>query len=83
MVGGGQGCRRGTESAPYASLAFTLGVLIVTAVYLLVSFAFLSVVTIERIVSNTAFVAQFGEALFRRVGGKSSQPAFCSQCFEG
>jgi basic amino acid/polyamine antiporter, APA family len=51
-------------------LAFTLGVLIVTAVYLLVSFAFLSVVPVERIVSNTAFVAQFGEALFGCVGGK-------------
>ncbi len=51
-------------------LAFTLGVLIVTAVYLLVSFAFLSVVPVERIVSNTAFVAQFGEALFGSVGGK-------------
>jgi APA family basic amino acid/polyamine antiporter len=51
-------------------LAFTLGVLIVTAVYLLVSFAFLSVVPVEHIVSNTAFVAQFGEALFGSVGGK-------------
>ena len=51
-------------------LAFTLGVLIVTTVYLLVSFAFLSVVPVERIVSNTAFVAQFGEALFGSVGGK-------------
>jgi basic amino acid/polyamine antiporter, APA family len=51
-------------------LAFTLGVLIVTAVYLLVSFAFLSVVPVERIISNTAFVAQFGEALFGSVGGK-------------
>lgn len=51
-------------------LAFTLGVCIVTAVYLLVSFAFLSVVPVERIVSNTAFVAQFGEALFGGVGGR-------------
>jgi basic amino acid/polyamine antiporter, APA family len=51
-------------------LAFTLGVFIVTAVYLLVSFAFLSVVPVERIVSNTAFVAQFGEALFGGVGGR-------------
>ena len=40
-------------------LAFTCGVLVVTAVYLLVSFAFLSVVPLDRIVSNTAFVAQF------------------------
>jgi APA family basic amino acid/polyamine antiporter len=51
-------------------LAFTCGVLLVTAVYLLVSFAFLSVVPLERIVSNTAFVAQFGEALFGSTGGK-------------
>jgi basic amino acid/polyamine antiporter, APA family len=51
-------------------LAFTCGVLLVTLVYLLVSFAFLSVVPLEHIVSNTAFVAQFGEALFGSVGGK-------------
>ena len=51
-------------------LAFTVGVLLVTAVYLLVSFAFLSVVPLERIVSNTAFVAQFGQALFGSAGGK-------------
>ena len=41
-----------------------------TAVYLLVSFAFLSVVPVERIVSNTAFVAQFGEALFGAAGSR-------------
>jgi APA family basic amino acid/polyamine antiporter len=51
-------------------LAFTCGVLLVTLVYLLVSFAFLSVVPLEQIASNTAFVAQFGEALFGSVGGK-------------
>ncbi len=51
-------------------LAFTCGVLLVTLVYLLVSFAFLSVVPLEHIVSNTAFVAQFGEALFGSIGGK-------------
>jgi basic amino acid/polyamine antiporter, APA family len=51
-------------------LAFTCGVLLVTAVYLLVSFAFLSVVPLEQIVSNTGFVAQFGEALFGSTGGK-------------
>ena len=51
-------------------LAFTLGVLLVTAVYLLVSFAFLSVVPLEHIVSNTAFVAQFGQVLFGTAGGK-------------
>jgi APA family basic amino acid/polyamine antiporter len=51
-------------------LAFTCGVLLVTAVYLLVSFAFLSVVPLDRIISNTAFVAQFGEALFGGLGGR-------------
>jgi APA family basic amino acid/polyamine antiporter len=51
-------------------LAFTIGVLLVTAVYLLVSFAFLSVVPLDRIASNTAFVAQFGEALFGSLGGR-------------
>jgi len=50
-------------------LAFTCGVLLVTVVYLLVSFAFLSVVSLDRITSNTAFVAQFGEALFGSAGG--------------
>jgi APA family basic amino acid/polyamine antiporter len=51
-------------------LAFVGGVLAVTAVYLLVSFAFLAVVPLENIVSNTAFVAQFGEALFGVAGGR-------------
>src|SRR6202021_824305 len=51
-------------------LAFTCGVLLVTLVYLLVSFAFLSVVPLEHIASHTAFVAQFGEALFGSFGGK-------------
>lgn len=51
-------------------LAFTCGVLLVTLVYLLVSLAFLSVVPLDRIVSNTAFVAQFGEALFGSLGGR-------------
>jgi basic amino acid/polyamine antiporter, APA family len=51
-------------------LAFTGGVALVTSVYLLVSFAFLSVVPVERIVSNTAFVAQFGAALFDAAGGR-------------
>lgn len=48
--------------------AFTGGVLLVTGIYLLISFAFLYVLPLERIVSNTAFVAQFGEALFGRAG---------------
>ena len=51
-------------------LAFTGGVLLVTAVYLLLSFAFLSVVPLQRIASNTAFVAQFGQASFGSLGGK-------------
>ncbi len=51
-------------------LAFTCGVLLVTIVYLLVSAAFLSVVPLQHIASNTAFVAQFGEALFGANGGK-------------
>jgi APA family basic amino acid/polyamine antiporter len=51
-------------------LAFTCGVLLVTAVYLLVSASFLMVVPLEKIVSNTAFVAQFGEALFGTIGGR-------------
>ena len=51
-------------------LAFTGGVFLVTVIYLLVSVAFLSVVPLEHIVSNTAFVAQFGQALFGTVGSK-------------
>jgi basic amino acid/polyamine antiporter, APA family len=51
-------------------LAFTGGALLVTAVYLLLSFAFLSVVPLQHIATNTAFVAQFGQALFGSLGGK-------------
>jgi APA family basic amino acid/polyamine antiporter len=51
-------------------LAFTCGVLLVSAVYLLVSFAFLAVIPLDKIVSNTAFVAQFGQALFGSDGGR-------------
>lgn len=51
-------------------VAFVGGVLVVTGVYLAVSFAFLCVVPMERIVSNTAFVAQFGSVLFGPAGGK-------------
>lgn len=50
--------------------AFTGGVLLVTGVYLLISFAFLYVLPLERIESNTAFVAQFGDALFGHAGAK-------------
>jgi basic amino acid/polyamine antiporter, APA family len=51
-------------------IAFTAGVLIVTAIYLLVSFAFVAVVPMEQIQNNTAFVAQFGQALFGAAGGR-------------
>jgi len=51
-------------------IAFSGGVLIVTAIYLLVSFAFVAVVPMQQIQSNTAFVAQFGEALFGSAGGR-------------
>jgi len=47
-------------------IAFTGGVLVVTAIYLLVSFAFVAVVPLEQIQSNTAFVAQFGRRCLRR-----------------
>jgi APA family basic amino acid/polyamine antiporter len=50
--------------------AFTIGVLLVTSIYLLISFAFLYVVPLKTILSNTAFVAQFGTALFGVAGGK-------------
>lgn len=50
--------------------AFTCGVLLVTGVYLLISFAFLYVLPLEKIVSNTAFVAQLGGALFGRAGAQ-------------
>ena len=51
-------------------IAFTGGVLVVTALYLLVSLAFVAVVPMEQISSNTAFVAQFGQALFGSAGGR-------------
>jgi APA family basic amino acid/polyamine antiporter len=51
-------------------IAFSGGVLIVTALYLLVSFAFVAVVPMQQIQSNTAFVAQFGQALFGSAGGR-------------
>ncbi len=58
------------EPAKNLPRAFTLGVLLVTAVYLLISFAFLYVLPLEKIVSNTAFVAQFGRALFGAAGAR-------------
>jgi len=52
------------------AVAFSGGVLIVTAIYLLLSLAFVAVVPMERIGSNAAFVALFGEALFGGAGGR-------------
>ena len=51
-------------------IAFSGGVLVVTVLYLLVSFAFVAVVPMQQIQSNTAFVAQFGQALFGEAGGR-------------
>lgn len=51
-------------------LAFLGGVAIVTAIYLLVSAAFLSVLPVEQLTSNTAFVAQFGGVLFGAIGAR-------------
>lgn len=51
-------------------IAFAAGVLVVTALYLLVSFAFVAVVPMQSIQTNTAFVAQFGQALFGSAGGR-------------
>jgi len=50
--------------------AFLGGVAIVTAVYLLISAAFLSVLPIERVASSTTFVAQFGSVLFGSAGAR-------------
>jgi APA family basic amino acid/polyamine antiporter len=51
-------------------LAFVGGVAIVTVIYLLISATFLAVLPIDRITSNTAFVAQFGEVLFGAAGAR-------------
>jgi APA family basic amino acid/polyamine antiporter len=51
-------------------LAFLGGVALVTLIYLLISAAFLAVLPIDGLTSNTAFVAQFGEALFGAAGAK-------------
>src|SRR6185369_11910258 len=48
--------------------ALILGVLAVTFVYVGLSVAFLYVVPLQHVASNNAFVAQFGEALFGRLG---------------
>jgi APA family basic amino acid/polyamine antiporter len=51
-------------------IAFTGGVLIVTALYLLVSLAFVAVVPLGSIGSDTAFVSAFGQALFGSAGAR-------------
>ncbi len=49
--------------------AMALGVVIVAAVYILVSAVFLYLISLENVTSNDAFVAQAGEILFGKVGG--------------
>jgi APA family basic amino acid/polyamine antiporter len=51
-------------------IAFICGVSLVTLIYLLISATFLAVLPIDRLTSNTAFVAQFGEVLFGAAGAK-------------
>jgi len=51
-------------------LAFLGGVSVVMLVYLGISGAFLAVVPLSHVTSNTAFVAQFGVALFGPAGGR-------------
>jgi basic amino acid/polyamine antiporter, APA family len=51
-------------------LAFVGGVALVTVAYLLISAAFLAVLPIDRLTSNTAFVAQFGQVLFGAAGAR-------------
>ncbi|MGD0094887.1 MAG: amino acid permease [Terracidiphilus sp.] len=51
-------------------IAFVGGVALATLSYLLISASFLAVLPIERLSSNTVFVAQFGEVLFGAAGAK-------------
>jgi basic amino acid/polyamine antiporter, APA family len=51
-------------------IAFLGGVGVVTAIYLLISFAFLIVMPAAGNTPNVAFVAQFGQALFGGAGAK-------------
>ena len=51
-------------------IAFTGGVLIVTALYLLVSLVFVAVIPLGSIRSDTAFVSAFGQALFGAAGAR-------------
>jgi APA family basic amino acid/polyamine antiporter len=49
--------------------AMALGVVIVAAVYILVSAVFVYLIPLDKVTSNDAFVAQAGEILFGKVGG--------------
>jgi APA family basic amino acid/polyamine antiporter len=49
--------------------ALVLGVLVVTAVYILISGVFLYLVPLEKVTSDETFVAQVGEVLFGPAGG--------------
>ena len=49
--------------------ALTYGVIIVTIVYILTSFAFVYLVPLSQVTSGETFAAQAGEVLFGRVGG--------------
>ena len=51
-------------------LAFVGGVALVTLIYLLISAAFLAVLPLGQVTSNTAFVAQFGQVLFGAAGAR-------------
>jgi basic amino acid/polyamine antiporter, APA family len=51
-------------------LAFVGGVALVTLIYLLISAAFLAVLPLDQVTSNTAFVAQFGGVLFGTAGAR-------------
>jgi APA family basic amino acid/polyamine antiporter len=51
-------------------LAFVGGVAVVTVIYLLISATFLAVLPLDRVTSNTAFVAQFGAVLFGAAGAR-------------
>src|SRR6202041_36073 len=59
--------RNPTRTLP---LAFLGGVTLVTVIYLLISAAFLAVLPLDQVTSNTAFVAQFGGVLFGASGAR-------------
>jgi APA family basic amino acid/polyamine antiporter len=64
-------------------IAFAGGVLMVSLIYVAVSLAFVAVVPMQHIRSNTAFVAQFGEALFGSAGGRVLSAAVLLCVFGG